>query len=172
MWVTRTTGGAAAATRRGGRVTDKGFRANARADGASAGVGATGVLGSIDALAALQAVDGAHEDGTATATAFGAALLDDLAALRDALLEEEVDDKRLNDLRARLGRRRPAGLDANLDRLLDDIELRAAVELAKRERKPNIDAAAPGTSPTASDPLGADLAARALRAYGGGKAGG
>jgi hypothetical protein len=172
MRVGRTTNGTAGVTRKGGRGAggDKGFAPAGRAQGgAAAGVGGTGVLASIDALTALQGVDGADgADAAGAAAARGAAMLDDLEALRDELLTGDVDDGTLRRLRDRLGGRARGGLDAGLEAVLDDIEVRAAVELAKRE--PPADEA-PGAAEAEPPPRAdapADAAARARRAYGSG----
>jgi hypothetical protein len=159
-----TTKGAAGPGRKAGRGGADGFRPAGRAEGGGA-VAGTGVLGSIDALAALQGIDGADgADGAAAAAAQGAAMLDDLDALRDGLLAGELDDATLARLRDRLGARRRGRLDRGLEAVLDDIELRAAVELAKREPAAAA-TSAPEPAPDATAP--ADAAARARKAYGG-----
>jgi hypothetical protein len=166
MRVARTTTNAkAAGARRRGGGDGRGFEPAERAETGAAAVAGGGVLGSIDALTALQGVGGADaaESAAAAATARGTALLDDLDALRDELLAGAVDDTTLARLRDRLGERRRGRLDAGLEAILDDIELRAAVELAKREP------AAPGSAAPrveAGGPAPADAAARARRAYG------
>jgi len=173
MWVARTTTNATAGkARTTARAGSHGFRPTARrAGGGDAAVAGTGVLGSLDALAALQGVDGADAgEGAAAATAHGAAMLDDLEALRDGLLAGALDDAALARLRDRLGARRRGRLEPGLEAVLDDIELRAAVELAKREPGdpgPPAAAPAPSEAPDASEGRGADAAVRARKAYGG-----
>ncbi|MFP4362002.1 MAG: flagellar assembly protein FliX, partial [Alphaproteobacteria bacterium] len=127
-----TTKGTAATVRRSERPGARGFNP-AGGVGGDVAVAGTSVLGSIDALAALQEVDGADAGDGATAAARGAALLADLEALRDGLLAGAADDATLARLRERLGARHHGRLDRGLEAVLADIELRAAVELAKRE---------------------------------------
>ena len=88
----------------------------------------------IDALLALQAV----EDplfARRKAVRRGNALLDTLEAVKADLLLGQVSEGRLNQLMALIGQARERDLP-DLDSLLDDIELRARVELAKFGRFP------------------------------------
>jgi len=88
----------------------------------------------IDALLALQAV----EDplfARRKAIKRGNALLDTLESIKADLLLGQVSEGRLNQLMALLGQARERQLP-ELDGLLDDIELRARVELAKFGRFP------------------------------------
>ena len=90
----------------------------------------------IDALLALQAV----EDplfAKKKAIRRGNALLDTLEAIKADLLLGQVSEGRLNQLMALVGQARERGLPG-LDPLLDDIELRARVELAKFGRYPGL----------------------------------
>ena len=90
----------------------------------------------IDALLALQAV----EDplfAKRKAIRRGNALLDTLEAIKGDLLLGQVSEGRLNQLMALVGQARERGLPG-LDHLLDDIELRARVELAKFGRYPGL----------------------------------
>lgn len=177
MRIARTTTGTTGGARRSGRAGGgQGFAPTGRTAAGGARVGGAGVLASIDALTALQGVDGTDAaDPAGAATARGAAMLDDLELLRDGLLTGEVDDGTLERLRHRLGERRRGRLDPGLEAVLDDIEVRAAVELAKRER-----GGGPSDPPAAEPPVpqddgataGADAAVRARRAYGGGPVGG
>ena len=158
-----TTGGA----RKGGRAGGAAFAPAGPRAGGGAAVTAGGMLGSIDALGVLQGVDAADAAaGPAAAAARGGALLEDLEALRDGLLAGELDDGVLADLAQRLGARRRERLEPGLAAVLDDIELRAAVELAKRERA--AEASAPTAAPEPSEHGGAagEAAVRARRAYG------
>ncbi len=93
-------------------------------------VGAAG----IDALLALQAV----EDplfAKRKAVRRGNSLLDTLEAMKADLLVGQVSEGRLNQLMAVVTQARERNLP-ELDGLLDDIELRARVELAKFGRYP------------------------------------
>ncbi len=85
---------------------------------------------SLDALLALQAV----EDPLLKKKKLvrrGTQLLDTLDDMKADLLSGRVSESRLNQLMAVLGQVRERA-DPRLDALLDDIELRARVELAKR----------------------------------------
>jgi succinate dehydrogenase/fumarate reductase flavoprotein subunit len=84
----------------------------------------------IDALLALQAV----EDPLLKRRKLvrrGSALLDTLQEIAADLLVGRASEGRLNQLLALIGQARERG-EPELDALLDDIELRARVELAKR----------------------------------------
>jgi hypothetical protein len=88
----------------------------------------------IDALLALQAV----EDplfAKRKAIRRGNALLDTLDTIKADLLLGQVSEGRLNQLMVLLGQARQRNLP-ELDPILDDIELRARVELAKFGRFP------------------------------------
>jgi hypothetical protein len=85
---------------------------------------------SLDALLALQAV----EDPLLKKKKLvrrGTQLLDTLEEMKADVLSGRVSEGRLNHLMAVLGQAREKA-DPRLDALLDDIELRARVELAKR----------------------------------------
>lgn len=85
---------------------------------------------SLDALLALQAV----EDPLLKKKKLvrrGTQLLDTLEDMKADLLTGRVSESRLSQLMAVLGQARDKA-DPRLDALLDDIELRARVELAKR----------------------------------------
>lgn len=85
---------------------------------------------SIDALLALQAV----EDPLSRRRKLvrrGNQLIDSLEGLRTDLLAGKLSEGRLNQLMAVMSQARDRS-EPGLDALLDDIELRARVELAKR----------------------------------------
>lgn len=91
---------------------------------------------SLDALLALQAV----EDplfARKKALRRGNALLDTLESIKADLLLGQVSEGRLNQLMALIGQARDRNLPG-LDGVLDDIELRARVELAKFGRYPGM----------------------------------
>lgn len=93
------------------------------------GVVAAGI-GSVDALIALQAVDdGAAERQRARARA--EEILDRLDELRAGLLTGEMPRERLEQLGHLARSRRGRTNDPRLDQVLDEIDLRAQVELAK-----------------------------------------
>lgn len=87
--------------------------------------GATG----IEALLALQAVDGPLV-ARRKAVRRGRALLDTLEEIKTDLLLGRISEGRLNQLMALIGQARERTLPG-LDGALDEIELRARVELAK-----------------------------------------
>lgn len=90
-------------------------------------------VASLDALVALQSVDGVSSRRR-RATRRGSALLDDLEALKLAVLEGRAAEPELERIGRLVTSAREASGDEGLDALLDDIELRAKVELAKRRR--------------------------------------
>ena len=118
------------------RAAGSGF-ALGGAGGASAAAEASvalgvSALGSLDALIALQEVDGPLGRRR---RAIGRAnrLLDELDDLKLALLDGEVDEGGLRRLSDAVRQQREATSDPRLEALLDQIEARAAVELAKLE---------------------------------------
>jgi hypothetical protein len=86
----------------------------------------------IDAILALQAAD-EPLTGRKKAVRRGASLLDSLEDMRTDLLIGRVDPDRLDRMAAMLSEVRERSLPG-LDALLDDIELRVRVELAKAGR--------------------------------------
>ena len=101
-----------------------------RASGAAA---ASVPMGSIDGLLALQEID---DEGRQRRQArdHGQAILDRLDDLRNALLTGSLNQESLERLLKQLRSRRAAFTDPRLREVLDEIELRAAVELAKMGR--------------------------------------
>ena len=96
----------------------------------TAPISATG----IDALLALQAIDDPLL-ARKKAVRRGSALLDALAAAQADLLTGHVGEGRLNQMMALVTQARES-VDPELDALIDDIELRVRVELAKNGRYP------------------------------------
>ena len=88
----------------------------------------------IDAILALQAVDGPLT-GKKKAVRRGASLLDMLDEIKTDLLIGRISAERLDQLTAMLSEVRERSLPG-LDALLDDIDLRVRVELAKFGRFP------------------------------------
>jgi Class II flagellar assembly regulator len=95
------------------------------------GAGPTFAGSALHALMSLQVLPDAAERRRSARR--GAALLDHLDELRLALLDGEVPVQALADLRGELAAARAASGDPHLDDLLREIEVRAAVELAKLE---------------------------------------
>ena len=85
---------------------------------------------SIEAMLALQAAEDPLA-GRRKQVRRGRSVLDALDALKVDLLSGRLSDGHLNQLMALIGQARERS-DPGLDMLLDDIELRARVELAKR----------------------------------------
>ena len=89
-------------------------------------------LGSLDALIALQQVDEPLERRR-KAIKRGGKLLDLLDSLKLAVLSDELGVGELSGLAAAVREQREATDDPALEAILDQIETRAAVELAKRQ---------------------------------------
>ena len=102
----------------------------------AAATGPTAPTAGIDALLALQAVDDPLF-ARKKAIRRGNALLDTLDTIKADLLMGQVSEGRLNQLMALLGQARERNLP-ELDPVLDDIELRVRVELAKFGRYPGV----------------------------------
>ena len=102
----------------------------------SSAVGAAAEVSGLEALLAAQSVgDVLQDDGKKRrAAAHGNDLLDKLEDLRAAILAGSVPKSKLIELAQALRVKRESGLDDELNRILDDIELRAEVELAKLSR--------------------------------------
>jgi len=120
--------------RRAGASGDGSF-ARALQGSGQAAVGG-GPIGSIDALLALQEVGDSTSGGAGgqQQQRHGEDLLDRLDELRLALLDGRVTTALLRRINDALALRPPPGSDPRLEALLDEIELRAAVETAKLER--------------------------------------
>ena len=99
---------------------------------ASAAVAGGGAIGGLDALLALQSVDDPLT-GRKRAARRGHDLLDALEQLKADLLAGRVSMDRLERLTAKVKLREPSD-DPALEDLIDQIELRAQVELAKLGR--------------------------------------
>ena len=100
---------------------------------APAALGNTAPLGALDALVALQEVDD-PTTGRRKAQQRGEDLLDRLDKLRMGLLMGRVSIGELERLSEMVNRESAATSDPRLREILSEIELRAAVELAKLER--------------------------------------
>lgn len=100
---------------------------------AAPSVGAASGVSGIEALLAAQTVGDALQDGgkKRRAVSHGNDILDRLEDLRAAILTGAVSKSKLIELAQMLREKREAGLDDELNAILDDIELRAEVELAK-----------------------------------------
>ncbi len=113
-----------------------GFSVPSAAAGAAAAPtsSASGVSGvsDVSALMALQGVEDVTERRR-RAIRRGGGLLDRLEELKLALLQGEAGEGALDRLSRTMREERPSDADAGLNSLLDQIDLRAAVELAKAD---------------------------------------
>lgn len=119
------------AARSGGGFAVSAPSAAAGAAAATATSAASGVAG-VSALMALQGVESATERRR-RAIRRGHGLLDRLDALKLALMDGEAGEGQVEALARQVGESRPDQETPELDFLLDQIDLRAAVELAKAE---------------------------------------
>jgi hypothetical protein len=135
MKVTGSTGPSSAQGARPARASG-GFSVPAAgpASGASATTSASApsAVADVSALMALQGVEDVTERRR-RAIRRGGGLLDRLDELKLALLSGEAGDGALERLTRTLREERPVDADAGLNSLLDQIDLRAAVELAKAD---------------------------------------
>lgn len=106
------------------------FARHLDATGSAGGVTGSSPVNAIDALLALQQVD---EEGDATERAqrHGGRILDRLDEIRHGLLTGALSRASLIELSRSVRAERPQVSDPRLGGVLDEIELRAEVELAK-----------------------------------------
>jgi hypothetical protein len=97
---------------------------------AAAPLAGTGALGGVDALLSLQEVDDAAT-GRSKGLQRADDLLDRLDEIQMGLLTGGLSRENLQELAWAVRQRRGESVDPRLNELLDQIELRAAVELAK-----------------------------------------
>ena len=121
--------GAKGRPRSGGSFTLGGYGGVGEASPAAPAAGVTGVS-SIDALLALQAV-GDPTERKRRAVGRASRILDVLDEVKIALLDGEVSPGALDRLMGAVREQREQTEDPRLEGVLDEIELRAAVELAK-----------------------------------------
>ncbi len=117
-----------------GRSGGTGFAAHVQAPAAGpAGIAAPSPLAALGTLlAAQEAQDGPGERRRVLAR--GRSLLDELDQIRVGLLEGAWPEASIRRLAGLLQADRPAVSEPKLEAVLDEIELRAAVELAKRQQ--------------------------------------
>ncbi len=95
-------------------------------------VSGPGPIAALDSILALQEL-GTPTDGRSKGLKHGEQLLDILDAVRDGLLAGGIPRATLNKLAVAVTRRHDVFADPQLQEVLDQIELRAHVELAKLE---------------------------------------
>ena len=118
-----------AATGSGGN----GFAVSDAGESHGAIVAGPGPIAALDSILLLQGMDDST-DGRAKGQAHGEQLLNLLDAVRDGLLAGGIPRSTLNKLAVAVTRRHDAFADPKLQDVLDQIELRAHVELAKLEQ--------------------------------------
>jgi len=96
-------------------------------------VAGPGPIAALDSILALQDM-GDHADGRSKGLAHGEQLLEILDSVRDGLLSGGIPRATLNRLAVAVTRRHDVFADPKLQDVLDQIELRAHVELAKLEQ--------------------------------------
>lgn len=117
----------------------KATRATSGANFASALTGEAPAAGSVTSAAPINPIDGIlaiqdvgdATDGRSRGIKRGHRLLDRLDELRHGLLAGTIDRGRLLDLRREIAEQRTTLDDPRLSTVLDEIDVRAAVELAK-----------------------------------------
>ncbi len=139
MRIDRTSAGAALNSRspvKGGKKGGEVFQAaQAGRGGKTAPPGPLQPGAGIDAILALQGIEDPLM-AKKRALKHGRSMLETLEEMKTELLAGQVSEGRLNRLMALVGRAREQA-DPDLDALINDIELRARVELAKRGRFAN-----------------------------------
>lgn len=113
------------------------LRSAGGAEGASPseGVVGTNALEGVDALLAMQEVgDSTEERNRKQAQSYASDLLDRLGLIQDALLRGAIPKENLMQLAKRIREGRAKIQDPRLNEILDEIELRAEVEIAKYTR--------------------------------------
>ncbi len=111
-------------------TTDGAFSSQIAVEPHSARVGSVAPGNAVDGLLALQEVPDAA-DGRSKGLARGADLLDRLDEIRHALLRGAISRERLAELHRCVLAKKTVVDDARLGAILDEIDLRASVELAK-----------------------------------------
>jgi hypothetical protein len=115
-------------------VDGKSFAAEETADGkTAAALTGTGPIAAVDTILALQGVEDST-DGRTHGVHHGEQLLTLLDEVRDGLLSGGIPRMTLNRLALAITKRRESFADPKLQAVIDEIDLRARVELAKLEQ--------------------------------------
>lgn len=127
--------GSTRATRAGkpGSASDSGFSVSAGEQSRAQNVSAPGPIAALDSILTLQGLDDSTS-GRSKGLARGNQLLDMLDEVRDGLLGGGVPRATLTRLAHAVSQRQDQFNDPKLQAVLDEIELRAHVELAKLEQ--------------------------------------
>jgi class II flagellar assembly regulator FliX len=125
--------GTASIRRKSSSSSDSGFTVSDSAESHGAIVAGPGPIAALDSILMLQGMDDST-DGRAKGQAHGEQLLNLLDAVRDGLLAGGIPRSTLNKLAVAVTRRHDMFADPRLQDVLDQIELRAHVELAKLEQ--------------------------------------
>lgn len=112
--------------------SDSAFSVSSASEARPQAVAAPGPLTALDSILTLQGMDDSMS-GRSKGLAHGEHLLDMLDQVRDGLLAGGIPRSTLNRLAVAVGRRHENFADPKLQGVLDEIELRAHVELAKLE---------------------------------------
>jgi hypothetical protein len=99
----------------------------------AATVSAPGPIASVESILTLQGLDDSTS-GRSKSISHGEQLLDMLDQVRDGLLAGGIPRATLNRLASAVSRRQEGFADPKLQTVLDEIDLRARVELAKLEQ--------------------------------------
>ena len=121
-------------TDRAGSARSGDFARHLDSAGSAGGVNGANPVGAVSALLSLQEVDDSL-NGRAKARQRAADILDELDALRDGLLAGTLSRDGLVRLAQLVRNRGPEVDDPRLKDVLDEIELRAEVELAKLDNR-------------------------------------
>ncbi len=115
------------------------FAEHLKGAAASPGVAASsepGSINSVDAILAVQGVDDQTQQRARRLSAqYGGDVLDQLEELRRDLLLGAIEKEKLGSLAQRMRAHRRQTDDPRLNEIIDEIELRAEVEIAKLTRK-------------------------------------
>ena len=109
-----------------------GFAVGGAADSQSGVVAGPGPIAALDSILMLQGMDDSTQ-GRSKGLAHGEQILELLDQVRDGLLAGGIPRTRLNRVAVAVTRRHDVFADPKLQDVLDQIELRAHVELAKLE---------------------------------------
>ena len=113
--------------------SDSGFKVGDGEAVRAQSVCGNGPIAAVESLLTLQGLDDST-NGRSRGVAQGEQLLDMLDQIRDGLLSGGIPRSTLTRLAVAVGRRQDSFVDPKLQTVLDEIELRARVELAKLEQ--------------------------------------